>query len=750
MSGSPPSGWVTTELRDIAEVRLGRQRSPDNVKGDHQRPYIRAANVTWDGLALDDVKEMNFEPHEFSIYELKHGDVVLAEASGSANEVGKPAIWRDEIPGCCFQNTLIRVRARSADPEYLRWHFLLNARAGHFAVAGRGVGINHLGADRMNKWPTLLPPRREQRRIVAKLEELTARSRRAKEALDAVPPLLAQLRQSILAAALRGDLTADWRAKNPNVEPADNLITRIRAERRSRWEATELARLTAKGKRPNDSRWKDRYEEPERLDASRLSGLPRGWAWASWREVGMSQNGRPFPSSEYQPSGVRLLRPGNLHVSGAVQWTSENTRCLPEQFAKRNPDLLVGPTEIVMNLTAQSLKDQFLGRVCLSGPEERSLLNQRLARLTPILLSPRFVMWMFKSPLVRSYIDGLNSGSLIQHMFTSQVEEFALPIPPLAEQDEILSRLDVALERVEAVAVQVEQAVCWQSDLDTSILAKAFRGELVPQDPNDEPASVLLERIRADRTSAESSGAKHRRWSRKVGTVAEALDRGDDDGDDPPQPAARPEPAHHAAKDLSEVDPEILHAAVFAALWTHGPLEKDDAVRRVAEHLRQAGYVEFQRLRADGPLYGQILAAIESAVKTGRLDRPKRGHVRACKADAAAYTADDWRHALVASLGAEPADRDDAIRAAAEWARDNLGLEFARLRSDGHIAEGLRSAINSAIRRGEVTRHNATHISRAPSNGHDAAGGQLSLTLAAPRAGARRGDGARRARGRHP
>ena len=100
-----------------------------------------------------------------------------------------------------------------------------------------------------------------------------------------------------------------------------------------------------------------------------------------------------------------------------------------------------------------------------------------------------------------------------------------------------------------------------------------------------------------------------------------------------------------------------------------------------------------------------------------RLDRPKRGQVRACKADATTFTADDWRLALVTSLGTEPVDREEAIRVAAEWARDNLGLEFARLRSDGHIVEGLRSAINSAIRRGEVTRHDAARISRA-GNGH--------------------------------
>jgi hypothetical protein len=272
-------------------------------------------------------------------------------------------------------------------------------------------------------------------------------------------------------------------------------------------------------------------------------------------------------------------------------------------------------------------------------------------------------------------------------------------------------------------------------------------------DPLDRCQPALLERIRAARGSSDAAESGSRRRSRQPKAASEANDHVDEvdkidkvDNIVNSPPAVYAESTRQAAKSLSELTPESLQDEAFTALWTHGPLEKDEAVRRVAEHLRQAGYVEFQRLRTDGPLYAQILEAIESAVKAGRLDRPKRGYVRAFKADATAYTADDWRRALVASLSTEPVEREEAIRAAAEWARDNLGLEFARLRSDGHIVEGLRSAINSAIRRGEVTRHNATHISRAASDGPETIG-QLSLKLPLPAVGASRGEGARNARG---
>ena len=134
MNELPPS-WVMPRLDEVADIRLGRQRSPKNHTGSRMRPYLRAANVTWGGFDLSDVKEMNFTEPESETYELRPGDVLVAEASGSASEVGKPAIWRGEIEGCCFQNTLIRVRTREASPEYLRYFLLFEARSGRIGSA---------------------------------------------------------------------------------------------------------------------------------------------------------------------------------------------------------------------------------------------------------------------------------------------------------------------------------------------------------------------------------------------------------------------------------------------------------------------------------------------------------------------------------------------------------------------------------------------------------------------------------------
>lgn len=158
-------------LDDIAEVRLGRQRSPKDHEGPTMRPYVRAANVGWGGLLLDDVKLMNFTDAELAVYGLQAGDLLLNEASGSASEVGKPAIWTGEIVPCAFQNTLLRVRPRSAHPRYLLHYFREQASSGAFARKSRGVGIHHLGREALAEWQVPLPPIEEQRRIAAVLDQ---------------------------------------------------------------------------------------------------------------------------------------------------------------------------------------------------------------------------------------------------------------------------------------------------------------------------------------------------------------------------------------------------------------------------------------------------------------------------------------------------------------------------------------------------------------------------------------------------
>jgi type I restriction enzyme, S subunit len=257
--------------------------------------------------------------------------------------------------------------------------------------------------------------------------------------------------------------------------------------------------MIALGRPPKDDRWKQKYKEPAAPDTTSLPVLPEGWHWAGLEQIAFFQNGRPFPSSRYSADGIKLIRPGNLFANGTVRWNDKNTRCLPPEFAEENPDLIVRGSELIMNLTAQSLKDEFLGRICITSDDELALLNQRLARISPVIVAPRFLLLLLKSDLFRRFVDGLNTGSLIQHMFTSQLSEFSVPLPPLPEQNRVLGAVERALSVLDVHEHEMEAVHGRAANLRSAVLSSAFAGKLTPQDPNEEPASVLLERIRAER-----------------------------------------------------------------------------------------------------------------------------------------------------------------------------------------------------------------------------------------------------------
>jgi len=197
----PSAPWTTLPLSEVAEVQLGQQRAPVHAEAAVQLPYVRAANITWSGLDITDIKTMGF-PNP-ARYQLADGDILLSEASGSAKEVGKPALWRNEIPGACYQKTLIRVRSDRSRllPEFAYYFFLHTCLSGQFARLAPGVGILHLTAERMLSWPTVVPPLADQQRVVAEVDRRLSIARGVEAQVDANLKRAQSLRQAVLDKA---------------------------------------------------------------------------------------------------------------------------------------------------------------------------------------------------------------------------------------------------------------------------------------------------------------------------------------------------------------------------------------------------------------------------------------------------------------------------------------------------------------------------------------------------------------------
>ena len=222
-----PKGWSRKTVGEIGSVQLGRQRSPKDHSGPHMRPYVRAANITWSGIDASDIKEMNFTPAEFEVFRLKRGDILLNEGSGSAAEVGKPAVWNEEVKDACFQNTLLRVRPYQYEPKLLQYCLLYAAISGRFIQDTKGVNIIHIGKAGLSQTIIPVPPVNEQRALLHQIECFIARADRLEAEATRACALLDRLEAAILAKAFRGELVSQVLAD----EPASVLLERIRAER---------------------------------------------------------------------------------------------------------------------------------------------------------------------------------------------------------------------------------------------------------------------------------------------------------------------------------------------------------------------------------------------------------------------------------------------------------------------------------------------------------------------------------------
>ena len=509
--GLPP-GWTDSPLGEIAGINPPLDRCV--VDDDTEVTFVPMRAVATEGGGLVAPEKRRYGEVKRGYTSFLSGDVIMAKIT-PCTENGKTTAVPD-VPGqVCFGSTEFHT-IRPGQGVRAEWieQFLLQyetRRSAQRSMAG-GVGQMRVPGAFLKAVRIPIPPPAEQARIVRVLGELFTDLDEGVAALNRVRDKLKLYRGSVLKAAVEGALTADWREQHPHAEPATELLGRVLVERRRRWEEGQLRKFEERGRAPPKN-WKAKYKEPVSPDTTGLPPLPDGWCRASWEQAGVSQNGRAFPSKHYQESGIKLLRPGNLHVDGQVWWTKKNTRYMPKRYLESASDLKVGPGELVINLTAQSLKDDFLGRVCITSRDDLCLLNQRLARLTPVGILSSFMLCVFRSFVFRKFVSGLNSGSLIQHMFTRQLDEFVFPLPPLDEQHSIVESVDDLLSVIGYLEVEIESKLKAAQVLRQSMLKQAFTGKLVPQDPSDEPASVLLKRIAAEREARarEAQVAKRRR-----------------------------------------------------------------------------------------------------------------------------------------------------------------------------------------------------------------------------------------------
>lgn len=563
-------------------------------------------------------------------------------------------------------------------PEYVA--YALRARAADIlarTVKG-GTTVQSIEFPELLNYPIPLTSTNEQSRIVEEIERHLTRLDAANESLKRIQANLKRYRAAVLKAACEGRLVPTEaelaRAEGRGYETGAQLLQKIFGERKN---AT------------TDNR---RHEESQQERASSLAELPEGWAWATVEQL--TPAGRKcaygvLQPGDDQPDGILFVRVGDID-NGVI--ARKNLKRISPLIAKQYPRTLLQGGELLITLVGA------IGRTAIVPKELAGANVARAVGVVPLtdLVEAAWVETWFRAPSNQNQLIMKAHEVARKTLNLEDVRSAPVALPPLAEQKRIRQEVGRRMSILEEIEATVEANLLRSLSLRQALLSSAFKGELVTQDPNDEPASALLERIRQTRASQP---AEPRARKARTKPVLAPLP--------PPVLTEEPPPADEPGPqevDFLELSRDEQVDVVWGSLFTRGALDKDAAIRDVAEELRSIDFARFKRLRKDGPLYGAIAAAIERGVREGRFDRPRRGCVRAVLSDPRNYNDEDWRWCLLEVVGAEPVDIDTALRAAAEKAREALGLEYVRLREDGVILTRLRAVLEEAVRTGELVR----------------------------------------------
>lgn len=350
--------------------------------------------------------------------------------------------------------------------------------------------------------PVLLPPAAEQERIADQLDELLGQIEAGAAELLEAKRKLAVYRQSLLKSAVEGALTAEWRRSTQPQGTGAALLSRLRRERQARWEARQVARFNAQEKTPPKD-WRDQYEPGTAPDASNLPSLPDGWVYASIGQcfevaVGATPSRK---AAECWGGGIPWVSSGEVSFNRIVA-----TRETISDLGLANSSTQINPVGSV--LLGMIGEGKTRGQVAVLDIPAANNQNCAAIWVSETDVPPEFVyFWLWsRYDETRRGSSGNNQPALNK----SLVQAMPVPIAPVEEMREIAARVSTQISGIEDQEREIDRLLLMASAQRQNILRAAFSGQLVPQDPNDEPASVLLDRIRAQRLARAAAPSVRR------------------------------------------------------------------------------------------------------------------------------------------------------------------------------------------------------------------------------------------------
>ena len=430
------SEWKIFHLDELADIRVSnvdKKSQPGegavrlcNYMDVYSNDYITRGLVFMEATA---------SAAECEKFKVEQGDVMITKDSETPDDIGIPTVVLDDIDNliCSYHLALIKPKKNVVNPIYLSKQLASADVSSYFSRMAAGSTRYGLSNGAIGRTRIPLPPLFKQNKIAVVLQTVDT----AIEKTEALIEKYQQIKAGLMHDLFTRGITADGQLRPP------------------REQAPELYQQTAIG-------W-----------------IPKEWEIKSLTSAATYQHGRPFPSTDYTNEGVLLLRPGNLHISGYVLFDDAHSTRIPKSWEKAASGYVVTKGDILMNLTAQSLDDEFLGRVCLYDDAERSLLNQRIARFKELSVEHEFLYWILRSKQFRKQIDNTSQGTKVQHLYNRDLDKVKLGVPIKSEEQvEISLRLNNVSEKIHAEMDSLQKLKNQKSGLMHDLLTGKVRVKL--------------------------------------------------------------------------------------------------------------------------------------------------------------------------------------------------------------------------------------------------------------------------------
>jgi len=441
MNDELPQGWTTATLDEIAEIN---PRHPVNLDAALPVTFVPMPAVSETNWVFQFTEVRPLGEVRKGYTHFAEGDVLFAKIT-PCMENGKAAVATGLKNGLgCGSTELHVLRPRGGIESKFIYQFL------HQESFRREAASNFTGTAGQLRVPVSfireaeipLAPLNEQRRIVAKLEKLLDKVNASQKRLERIPILLKRFRQSVLAAACSGLLTADWREKNDIVPEFNQTI----------------------------------------LEA--ITDYVGGFA---------------YKSSTFLKAGKhQVIRIGN--VGHFLLKLDSSPVFIPDDIAKQTERFKLLSNDIVISMTGTKYKRDYGAASIVLDSDGSLFLNQRVGRLRcGDKVLAKFLLYWLQTDNFREFFFSSETGNVNQgNVGADGIRKASIELPSLTEQQEIVRRVEALFALADKIEARYTKAKSQVDKLTQSVLAKAFHGELVPQDPNDEPASELLQKIKSN------------------------------------------------------------------------------------------------------------------------------------------------------------------------------------------------------------------------------------------------------------